>query len=223
PCAVIVREREPARRLLQVEDPARRIIADRRAEDRLDVAELDAVEAAEALVEHRRVGDDRLPGGERLRDDPARDDGAHAIELLRGEAMTERPARRLGIVAVQLEVPLARVGDLDDQAERLAEERLGLVLATEGEQAAEQVPLTAELDELLAGVGHPDDSYGIHIRWHRQESCQPRPRDPPRPDRPGCPLLWKPGPRRVHAIGHVARGSRSAARRTAWRAGCSRL
>src|SRR5207244_5676593 len=126
--------------VLEVEDAARRTVADGGAQHGLDLPEAHAFPRAEALVEQRRRRDDRLPGRDRLGDDAARDGGAHARELLGREAVRERPARRPRVVlVVELEVAVAGAGDLDDQAERLAEEGLGLLLAAETEPPAGQV------------------------------------------------------------------------------------
>src|SRR5207245_7868066 len=132
--------------------------ADRRAQHRLDVAEPHALALAEALVEEGRRRDYRPPRGDRLGDDAARDRDAHARELLGGEAVRERPGRAGEVVAVQLEVALTGLGDFDDQAERLAQERPGLVAAAEIEQAAIEVALAPDPGQLLAAVGHGDCS-----------------------------------------------------------------
>src|SRR2546429_127968 len=62
--AVLLGERSgcPA---LEVEDAARRILPDRRAEHRLDARDPHAAPVAEALVEERRRRDDRPPGRDR--------------------------------------------------------------------------------------------------------------------------------------------------------------
>ena len=58
---------------------------------------------------------------------------------------------------MQLEVALTGPGDLDDQAERLAQEGLGLLLAAEIEQPAVELALAPDPGQLVAVVGtHPD-------------------------------------------------------------------
>src|SRR5207245_8421632 len=88
----------------------------------------------------------------RLGDDAARDGSAHARELLGREAVRERPARRPRVVlVVELEVAVAGAGDFDDQAERLAQEGLGLVLAAEIEHPAVEVALAPDPGQLSGG------------------------------------------------------------------------
>src|SRR5205823_5068838 len=114
PRPVVLGEEAVSGAVLEVEDAARRIVADGRAQHGLDLPDAHALPRAEALVEQRRRRDDRLPGRERLGDDAAREHGAHARELPGGEAVRERPARRpRRVAAVELEVALAGAGDLD--------------------------------------------------------------------------------------------------------------
>jgi hypothetical protein len=153
--AVRFRERALPERLLQIQHAAREVHADRRADDRLDAAEPDALEAAEALVEQRRIGDDRLPGRDRLRDDAARDRAAHAVDLVGGVAMRRGPTRGARVlVVVQLEVALAGVGDLDDQPEGVAEKRLGLFTLPECQQPAVELTFPPYPGELRAVLSH---------------------------------------------------------------------
>ena len=61
------------------------------------------------------------------------------------------------LVVVQLDVALLRLRHLDDEAERLAHERLGLVLPPERQKTAEQPVLQPEPD-------------GVHVVGHLLES-----------------------------------------------------
>src|SRR5581483_8047854 len=142
---ILLRERPGLRSTLQVENAERRILADRRAEDRFDAPDPDAAAVAEALVEKRRRRDDRASRRERLGDDALGDRRAHRLDLGRREGVRRRPARRPGplILLVELEVSLVRASELDDEGERVRQERLQLVLRADLEQPEIEVAFAA--------------------------------------------------------------------------------
>src|SRR5262249_25977936 len=139
----------------QVDHAARRIISDRRAQDPFDVAEYDAFTPAEALVEEGGLRDDGLAGRDRLGDDSVRDRGSHVLDP-RGRGSQRRwPRGHIRMLTVlKLQLPLPRLRDFDDQRERLAEERLGLALTADLQQAPKQTVLTAKSLYILALIGH---------------------------------------------------------------------
>ncbi|MBP9863123.1 MAG: hypothetical protein KBD62_34570 [Kofleriaceae bacterium] len=109
--------------------------ADRRAQDRIDLMGPDAGQVFEPNVGPRRGGIDRPPLSHRPRDDPTRQrraDLGHVIIV----TASAPPPRRAITITVQLEVGDLRSRDLDDQGQRLIEQRPELPLGPEIEQAA---------------------------------------------------------------------------------------
>jgi hypothetical protein len=146
-CPVVVGEVPVPRAILEVDDAARLVVPDRGAEDGLDPSAQDALTAREALVGHGGAGHDGRTRRHRLGDDPARDGGSYARDLLVREPVGERPAGGAALV-VQLEITMARLGYLDDEPESLAYERLRVLRSPQSEEAAIQVAFPSDSREL---------------------------------------------------------------------------
>jgi hypothetical protein len=109
--------------------------ADRRAQDRIDLMGPDAGQVFEPNVGPRRWGIDRPPLSHRPRNDSTRQrraDLGHVIIV----TASAPPPRRAITITVQLEVGDLRSRDLDDQGQRLIEQRPELPLGPEIEQTA---------------------------------------------------------------------------------------
>src|SRR5438094_701198 len=124
--AILLREGVPGLAALEIDDAAWNVVTDGRAEHRLDPASQHAVTGLEARIEQGRRRHDGSPGGERHGDDPTGNRRPHFRNRIRRESVGDPPARlrAAAVGTVQLEVALAGPDDLDDQAERLLEQRL---------------------------------------------------------------------------------------------------
>ena len=150
--AILLREGVPGLAALEIDDAPWNVVTDGRAEHRLDPASQHAVTGLEARIEQGRRRHDGSPGGERHGDDPTGNRRPHFRNRIRRESVGDPPARlrAAAVGTVQLEVALAGPDDLDDQAERLLEQRLERRLPAELEETPVQIPFLAiELALLL--------------------------------------------------------------------------
>src|SRR5262249_24312227 len=92
-----------------------------------------------------------LPGRDRFGDDAAREPRPNPFHLGVAEPVRDRPARpaRTGVPVGDLEIALRSPRDLDQKSERLLQEALEVALPTEPQQPEIEVPLSADLIEVL--------------------------------------------------------------------------
>ena len=141
--AIALGERPGARVSLKIERAEWRSALDRCAQHGLDVADAHAAAISEARVEQRRRRGDRGARGQRLGDDSRRDGPADALQVVRGESVRGEPAHgaRTGRVELQLEVREPRADRLDDQCQRVAQERVDLGVRPELQEPKVEVAL----------------------------------------------------------------------------------
>ena len=147
---ILLRERARLLTSLEIEHAERGGATDRRAQHGFDPACSHAVAIPEAQIEQSRRRHDRLPGRQRVRDDAARDRRADGLDLGGGEAVGN-PQRRVPgalLVVVQLEIALASARHIDDEAERLLEQGLELILLAEVEEPAVEIALATDSGQL---------------------------------------------------------------------------
>src|SRR5262245_33943112 len=166
--ALLVAQCERPTRLAarQVQHATRRIVTDGHAEHRIEAGSIHALAGVEARIVEGGPRADGLAGCQRRSDDAAGAGGAHVGYLVGREGVRDRPARLPGhvVVVLELEIPLPRARDLDDERERLAQERCQFMLLPELEEPEIQIAFV------------PDDRVGIGVvsrAWQSIEARRP--------------------------------------------------
>ncbi|HUJ58723.1 MAG TPA: hypothetical protein VLX92_09530 [Kofleriaceae bacterium] len=175
--AIALREPPGLRSSLQI-DHTDRWGTHRSTQHRFDLVLPDTPEILEPFVEVRRGRLDRDAFADRAGDDAARDRLADLCEIAGGTVVRLPERRTIRILLEQLEVRRMCARHLDDQRERLIEQRLDLVLPAQVQQTA--VEITLARDAVVA-----PRTVGFHGRTISDRKC---------------PVYWTPCCSRVHSI-----------------------